>query len=51
LCGKCNTALGMFDDNVNRVHAAAKYLELFKNGVQPYKLRIANQSTDLDENA
>jgi hypothetical protein len=31
LCGKCNRALGLFQDNKNIIRAAAKYLESFEN--------------------
>lgn len=31
LCGNCNTALGMFKDNVEVMRKAIKYIEYFKN--------------------
>ena len=30
ICGKCNSALGFFEDNINHVRRALKYLEGYK---------------------
>lgn len=37
LCGKCNTGLGMFDENIEKLLKAISYLNHFKNNGEPFR--------------